>query len=523
LRRTERIALIVIATAACLLRAIALVHYRFNSDEPQHLHVAWGWTAGLLQYRDVFDNHTPLLHILTAPILAALGERADILYYMRGSMLPLFAVVVIATYIAGRRLYSAQVGLWAAVFLTLFPPFFLKSLEYRNDNLWNAAWMVTLLVVVARPLTVPRSFAAGLCLGISLSASFKTTFLAGALVAAVALTRYVTADRRPWLAQAIAASAGFAVVPLLIVLFFARHGALANLYYCMFEFNRALYDIHPRTWPTRLLFIPSALALFLAARQYRAAHPQRLFLALTAGWVVAIVLSFWLLIGPRDFLPIMPIGAIFLAARLCRMRSHLLAGAATAAVLFVATLYYADWLENRADEHITMMNQVLRVTRPGETLMDLKGETIYRARPFYYAFETVTRAQMQLGRIKDTVREDMIAARCFVSQAQGSLFPPRALQFITDYYVDVGRLRVAGQWIAVDGSFNVAVPGPYVVINEYGQARGTLDGTFYRGARELGAGRHIFERATINDRVAVVWSKSFERGLSPFHLQDRNF
>jgi hypothetical protein len=47
--------------------------YRFNSDEPQHLHVIWAWTHGMVQYRDVFDNHMPLFQIMCAPILGMLG------------------------------------------------------------------------------------------------------------------------------------------------------------------------------------------------------------------------------------------------------------------------------------------------------------------------------------------------------------------------------------------------------------------------------------------------------------------
>ena len=43
--------------AAMLLLYVAYVfRYRIGSDETQHLHVVWGWTHGLLQYRDVFDN-----------------------------------------------------------------------------------------------------------------------------------------------------------------------------------------------------------------------------------------------------------------------------------------------------------------------------------------------------------------------------------------------------------------------------------------------------------------------------------
>ena len=40
-----------------VLRLFYIWHYRIDSDEPQHLHVVWGWTQGLLPYRDFFDNH----------------------------------------------------------------------------------------------------------------------------------------------------------------------------------------------------------------------------------------------------------------------------------------------------------------------------------------------------------------------------------------------------------------------------------------------------------------------------------
>src|SRR5262245_8434288 len=102
----ERLVLIVLAAATVVLRAIVFYRYRFDSDEPQHLHVTWGWSAGLLQYRDFFDNHAPLFHMMTAPILTLVGERPDVLLYMRGPMLVLFAIVVWTTYVLGTRLYS---------------------------------------------------------------------------------------------------------------------------------------------------------------------------------------------------------------------------------------------------------------------------------------------------------------------------------------------------------------------------------------------------------------------------------
>src|SRR5258706_7265700 len=173
--RRERV---VVAALALLMRALggaAFFRYGFDSDEPQHLHVAWGWTAGLVQYRDLFDNHAPLFHILSAPLLRVVGERSDVLFFMRAPMLLLFAVVLWATYVLGERLYSARVGVWASLLLSFFPPFFLKSLEYRTDNLWNTLWMIVLIVLTSR--FPGRLWVTGLLLGVAFCVSLKTSLL----------------------------------------------------------------------------------------------------------------------------------------------------------------------------------------------------------------------------------------------------------------------------------------------------------------------------------------------------------
>jgi hypothetical protein len=84
----------------------------------------------------------------------------------------------------------------------------------------------------------------------------------------------------------------------------------------------------------------------------------------------------------------------------------------------------------------------------------------------------------------------------------------------------MGRLRAAGQWIKPDGTFTIAVPGEYVVINRFGRATGLLDGQ-PASPRMLASGEHRF----IGDaeRTAVLWAPAFARGFSPFYLQDREF
>ena len=165
------------AASVLAARFFLIFRYRFDSDEPQHAHVAWGWAAGYVQYRDFFDNHAPLFHLATAPILKIVGERENVLLFMRAPMLVLFAVILWATYVLGTRLYDTEVGRWAAVLLSLLPPFFLKSLEYRTDNLWVALWMIAVVVLTGGELTILRGFSVGAILGFAMATSMKTSLL----------------------------------------------------------------------------------------------------------------------------------------------------------------------------------------------------------------------------------------------------------------------------------------------------------------------------------------------------------
>src|SRR5207244_3429338 len=72
-----------------VLRIVYAFHFRFDTDEPQHMHVVWGWATGHMQYVEIFDNHGPIFHLLCVPLFRLLGERPDILIPMRLAMIPL--------------------------------------------------------------------------------------------------------------------------------------------------------------------------------------------------------------------------------------------------------------------------------------------------------------------------------------------------------------------------------------------------------------------------------------------------
>ena len=547
--RSERATFIALALLSIVARSIAFFHYRFDSDEPQHLHVVWGWTAGLLQYRDLFDNHAPFFHMAMSPLLRLAGERPDILLIMRAPMLLFFAIVVAATYILGVRLYCRRVGLWSALLLSIIPTFFLKSLEFRTDNLWNAFWMLSLVtlttplahsirlpaIVDGDPVWIPRTshaLLAGLLLGFAMSVSMKTSLLLITLLLATIITGAMgvgRSDRRSVVRLSLALLGGSCVVPAIVAWYFWSRGAWPNLVYCVATFNGLVPSMRSplSVWVPRLLYVPAMIILLRVAWRSRkdrdgGAARWRFFFGVATAIFFITLGGFWILISPRDFLPLLPLVTIFLVAWLLRKP-----WAARSLVVIVLICSIAIWREtdgfaNHTAEHITLMHQVLRLTRPGEPLMDFKGETIFRPRPYYFIFEFITRNAMTRGFIADTVPEAVVRGGCHVAEADGPFWPQRAAAFLNANFIDVGRLRASGQWIGAGGGFAIAVPGEYVVVRKRGEATGRLDGTRYSGPRHLEAGEHRFESEG-RDRLAFFWAPAWQRGFSPFHLQDRDF
>ncbi|MBV8547404.1 MAG: glycosyltransferase family 39 protein [Acidobacteria bacterium] len=535
--RSERLLAMVIAAVTLAMRAVAFFHYRFDSDEPQHLHVVWGWTAGLLQYRDVFDNHAPLFHMAMAPLLRVLGERPDILFFMRAPMLILWIIVSAAAFLIAKRLYGDRIAMWSVLLLNVLPTFFLKSIEFRTDNLWNACWLVGVLMLVdASPDPARKAsryqhlFLGGVLFGCAFSISLKTSLLLFSLAAAAIVTwsaRIRGREPSPFGRRDIALiGAGFVIIPALIVFYFVALGAWSNFVYCAFRFNAIVTLTRPAllVWTPRLLFVPLIIVALRIAWRYRQTTTNgRFFFAVATAVFFATLWGFWILISPRDFLPFLPFVSMFVVAALARDRRFLADIAVLLVICLIGVGYYAQWLTNGTREFITMERQALNLTRPGEPVMDYKGETIYRRRPYYFILEFITRNAILHGLIPDTVAEDLVRAGCHVAQADGPQWPDHARTFMEANFLNLGRLRASGQWLQPNGSFSIAIPGEYVILGKNGHAGGLLDGTPYRGGRPLAAGVHRFTSARGNERLACLWAPAFARGFSPFHLRDLDF
>jgi uncharacterized membrane protein len=278
----EAILAATLLTLSLVLHWFYLNRFRWDSDEPQHLHVVWAWAHGLLPYRDVFDNHSPLFHWLCSPIFAWLGERPDIITAMRWLMVPLFLISLRCVYILGKTVFSPRVGLWAAVSTALVPKYALLTVEFRTDNLWTTLWLVTLVVLLTGRPTPKRFLVVGLLFGAAFSVSMKTTVLtitalaagAGTWAFALLSRRTHLTERKPWqsyVASAAALLSGLAVMPGLILVFFASKNALRELYYCVIEHNLLPDTNSPsvtleRFLMTAWIFVPVAGITFVVAK-----------------------------------------------------------------------------------------------------------------------------------------------------------------------------------------------------------------------------------------------------------------
>ena len=543
---------------ALVLRVVFIRTHVWNSDEPQHLHVVWAWAHGRLPYRDVFDNHSPLFSWLCSPLFRLLGERADIVEWMRVAMVPLYGVSVWCIYRLGVVLFSRRAGLWAAVIGGVYPPWFTIMGEFRTDVLWTTLWLVTLVILLTGRLTLGRLFCAGLALGATFSVSMKTTLLllsmggGGLCVVAVGpWLRRIPAgagEEVSFWKRALALLGGLLVVPGGWVLFFAAQGAWGEFYYGLITHN-----IVPRVdgaalkW-TRLGgvnlvrfaigILAGGLSMPLLARD-RGQAQRRVFLFVVAGLFYPLLHGLWPVVTAQDDMPHYPILAVVIAgmgamlfesrASSRALRFVLPALVFSGAIAEFTVMLRWESIHDRSNlNRIQGIQDLLTLTDASDFVLDAKGNTIFRERPYFYAIETLTAQRAARGLLADDVPEHLIATRTAVVILSKRM-TERTKDFLEQNYVGVGHYTVAGKHLSVAGKylpapdtdgairFDIALPQQYMLLTKHGLGGGTLDGLPLDGPRELASGPHIFwPPPHTTDHFTLLWSRAYERGFSPF-------
>jgi hypothetical protein len=170
-----------------------------------------------------------------------------------------------------------------------------------------------------------------------------------------------------------------------------------------------------------------------------------------------------------------------------------------------------------------LIGESLRLTLPGDYILDMKGETVFRRRPYFYTLETFTMTRLERGLIMDDIPKRLVATRTCVATYDDSRLPSRARSFISDNYLPVGLVRVAGKYLD-DAQvkpeellqFEIQIPARYMILSRHGSVDGLLDGTPNSGARFLDPGPHSFQPKDAQGLVVAIWDRAIEKHFTPF-------
>jgi hypothetical protein len=328
---------------------------------------------------------------------------------------------------------------------------------------------------------------------------------------------------------------GAAVVPLAIIGGFALAGLWPQFRYWVFE-NNLLPGLtnHPVWW--KFLFptlFPVAVVLIWRYQRRLADRPialRRAFLLLACAFYMLALWSFWALVTRQDYLPFHPLAFIFYTAAILhfgdgRLRrvQWLPAPVLIVAIECVFCVYARSvWLDPENHE-TSLLRAIVRLTNPGDFVLDLKGETIFRQRAYAPIWEPLVMERIRRGLIIDNAAERCVALRACVATKHRDM-SAAATQFVEKNFVPIGSgLYIAGHFLtpALDNpqtfEFDVAIPARYVIASATGNLTGSLDDQPFDGARFLESGRHKFVAPSATpSRVAFYWAQAAERNFTPF-------
>lgn len=505
-----------------LLAAYVLLRVRnnfFENDELQHLHVVWSWTRGLVQYKDVFDNHAPLYQLLTSAALSALGTGASSgwLILARRLSLPVFAGLLAVVYRLARKVFLLEPGeaLLTACMLGLTTPFI--ALEARPEPLWLLFFFLSLLLLSGGRRGAGRGFLAGLVNGAGAMVSFKTlALLLPAQALALAVLHFSRRGRLNWKFTA-AFAAGLAAVPALVAAYFVRLDAFREMFYYTLTYNASGAPLHLSAAKAALLAGASAAAFFLLRFLLRRTEPGRFFYAASAVFLGLLLLAYPVM-EHQTVLPLRLMLYALAAAAIVRSGRRLPEPArgwallAFFCALLGAQLYNTAALKNGNGAQKAYIDRILALTGEKDYVMDAKGESVFRRRPFYYGLELLAMRRIAAGEIADDIPERLKATDTrLVLLWFPNRFTPNDLAFLRDNYLPLDQpwsdLLAAGKELKPAGGkavFDIAIPADYAVSCS-GKGRLTIDGKPYPGTPvHLGAGRHA--AAADCGTIKLIWA-----------------
>ena len=307
----------------------------------------------------------PFPYLASQPLYALWGVGVDVTVFTTTLF---FVLLILFTYLLGRRLYGSAAGLLAAFILSFYPILFMLSRTYYQDVALAAMTTITFYLMLRSEAFSQRRFALLFGLSLGLTALTKQSFFTMVAVpvgvgVAIALASAGVAGWRELLAwrpkQVLAPQGAKLAARLLNVLLAAALAVLiaapwyiqnVDLFFWQTGDVRAAENFggRPFWWylghfDETLLIWPWALALIGLVTALR--HPKRHWLPL--AWFIGAVIIYTLVTRQhmRHMLPVLPAIALLSAQWIVALQRVWLRRAlvATTVVFQVAMFFLMSW------------------------------------------------------------------------------------------------------------------------------------------------------------------------------------
>jgi len=541
----DKTILFLIPVILIILRIYRILSLRIDSDEPQHMHIIWSWTKKIVQYRDVFDNHTPLFHILIAPFIKMVGATPYILMAGRILMIPFFIWNLILVYLISKILFNKKITLYLTFFTGFYLNYNASFVEFRPDNLWIILWLESIYYILKSKVNFYSGLILGFIIGLNSMVSLKTiAFLLPSLVLSYFL--YLVRDKRPvieklkfWNIWDLKFLLGFITGGISIFIFllvFYKLNALSAFIYCTL-----LHNIVPGLYKNFLWkFIGAILSILIAlfvSKRYENLSESFIFFMFLSFSLLAISIVYPVMERETksvvfEMFFILIVGLILenIYYKMSSKKFFLYISGGYAFFILLVMTRTNCWCENRSYEK--MYDSILKLTDDFDYVMDAKGENIFRTRPYYFAFELFTKRRIKLGLIdSNQIIADLIKKKNYVIVSKyENVFPENLRNFSNSEYINVEQyIKVAGKKIAeklLPGErikFNIVLSGEYRVIAKGKNLEFIVDNIKIRPNQKfyLSAGTHylVISRGKTEGSIILIISKALERGFYPFDFK----
>lgn len=500
---------------------------RLRNDELQHMHTSFLFSKGYLPYRDYFDNHFPFYQFITAREIKLLNLKpsCDFPIKIRHLSFPFFIVIVLLLILLSRSVFKNDRVLYLPVALiggSLLP---FMALEGRPEPMWGSLFILSFYLFSSSPPSIKRFYLLGIINGLGITVSLKTlpfVVLPEILIIPLLFSFYPSKIVIP---PICAFFAGLITFPLIVLFLFYKSGALSEFLNLAVFYS--IYSIPQSQMRISGIFIIVALSFALPyfiknTLENYLSKTQIIFFA--SIFLSALILLNYPVRESQTLFPFLVFAYLMLATLIVGVISKFFQEVqlyrTIILVLLMGILTFRLFLENAFhDNNLAYKKEleiILKLDPP--SVMDAKGESLFYHRPFFYALETFAVSGIKNGKIKDSIKEDIISSKTpVVFLKYPWRFPSQDIDFFYNNYLPLCSdltIMVAGK--ALKGEkFDVNIPLYYRLICKGGKlAKGLLDNRKYEGEEVyLKMGRHTFKPVDGCYDPIIIWERCVEMNM----------